>query len=76
MEDEKKKREQVAGADEEQEERVKTDDGDVSLIEKTLAVDDDEDPLAHEIFPAGEELALTFAEDLYPGATQYFGLRH
>lgn len=25
-----------------------------------------------EIFPHGEEVAMAFSEDLYPGATQYF----
>ncbi len=32
----------------------------------------DETGLDHEIFPAGEELAVAISEDLYPGAIKYF----
>ena len=45
-----------------------------SLIRKTTPSNsDDEDPLAHEIFPAGEEVANALCEDLFPSALRYFG---
>lgn len=34
----------------------------------------EETMLAYEIFSAGEEVALAFTEDLYPGATKYFSM--
>ena len=39
----------------------------------TLLDSDDEDYLAHEIFPAGEEVAHALCEDLFPSALRYFG---
>lgn len=45
-----------------------------SLIGNTTPLDsDDEDPLAHEIFPAGEEVANALCEDIFPSALRYFG---
>ena len=45
-----------------------------SQIRKSTLLDsDDEDPLAHEIFPAGEEVANALCEDVFPGALRYFG---
>lgn len=36
-------------------------------------LDDETPPLPDtEIYPHGEEVAVAFSEDLYPGATQYF----
>ncbi|MCJ1270513.1 hypothetical protein MMC22_010410 [Lobaria immixta] len=44
-----------------------------SLVSKAIALDEvDENDLDHEIFPAGEELAVAISEDLYPGAIKYF----
>ncbi|KAI1080663.1 nucleosome assembly protein [Whalleya microplaca] len=34
--------------------------------------DDEEDPFALEIFPDGDELAIAFSDDLWPGAIKYF----
>ena len=45
-----------------------------SLIRNTTPLDsDDEDPLAHEIFLAGEEVANALCEDIFPSALRYFG---
>ena len=45
-----------------------------SQIRRNTPLDsDDEDPLAHEIFPAGEEVANALCEDLFPSALRYFG---
>ena len=45
-----------------------------SLIQNSTPLDsDDEDPLAHEIFPAGEEVANALCEDVFPSALRYFG---
>ncbi|RDA85066.1 hypothetical protein CP532_3116 [Ophiocordyceps camponoti-leonardi (nom. inval.)] len=35
--------------------------------------DDDEDEYEYEVFPTADDLALAIAEDLWPGATKYFG---
>lgn len=35
--------------------------------------DEEEDPFALEIFPDGDDLAIAFAEDLWPSALKYFG---
>ncbi|KAI0491107.1 nucleosome assembly protein [Xylaria cf. heliscus] len=34
--------------------------------------DDEDDPLALEIFPDGDDLAVSFSEDLWPSAIKYF----
>ena len=45
-----------------------------SQIRRNTSLDsDDEDPLAHEIFPTGEEVANALCEDLFPSALRYFG---
>lgn len=44
-----------------------------SKVSKAIALDElDGNELEHEIFPAGEELAVAISEDLYPGAIKYF----
>lgn len=44
-----------------------------SMPSKAVALDEvDENELGHEIFPAGEDLAVAISEDLYPGAIKYF----
>lgn len=45
-----------------------------SVIEKTIAIEEDpnDDELSYEIFPRGEELAIALSDDLYPGAIKYF----
>lgn len=46
-----------------------------SLLKRTVSPDDDDDDsLAHEIFPLGEDIAIAISEDLYPGALKYFGV--
>lgn len=45
-----------------------------SIIKRTINTDENQDdPLVHEIYPAGEELATAICEDLFPGALRYFG---
>ncbi|KAL8795358.1 MAG: hypothetical protein Q9195_002099 [Heterodermia aff. obscurata] len=44
-----------------------------SLIQNPSHLDsDDEDPLALEIFPAGEEVANALCEDIFPNALRYY----
>lgn len=57
--------------------KVVAEDGDENGVEskvsKGIALDEvDGNELDHEIFPAGEELAVAISEDLYPGAIKYF----
>ncbi len=40
--------------------------------DEDIEEDGDEDAYAHEIFPLGDELAISIAEDLYPAAIKYF----
>ena len=73
MEDEKKERQDFAPGAGQEAHKAAICDGN-SIIEKALALhEDEEDTLAHEIFPAGEELAAAISEDLFPGALKYFG---
>ena len=45
-----------------------------SIIKRTINTDENQDdPPVHEIYPAGEELAIAICEDLFPGALRYFG---
>lgn len=63
VEEDKKRRAQgKAFASKEEEEENEDEDED----------DDEDDPLALEIFPDGDDLAVAFAEDLWPSATKYF----
>lgn len=39
-----------------------------SIIKRIISADE-----IHEIYPAGEELAIAISEDLFPGALRYFG---
>lgn len=50
------------------------DENDVeSIVSKAIALDEGgENEIDHEIFPAGEEVAVAISEDLYPGAIKYF----
>ena len=50
------------------------DENDVeSVVSKAIALDEGgENEIDHEIFPAGEEVAVAISEDLYPGAIKYF----
>ncbi|MCJ1469302.1 hypothetical protein MMC07_007935 [Pseudocyphellaria aurata] len=44
-----------------------------SIVSKAISLDElDGNELDHEIFPAGEELAVAISEDLFPGAIKYF----
>ncbi|KAI0884402.1 nucleosome assembly protein [Annulohypoxylon maeteangense] len=45
---------------------------DLEAVEDDEDEDEDEDPLALEIFPDGEEVALTTSDDLWPNAIKYF----
>ena len=48
-------------------------DGPDLISSKAIALDElDENELSHEIFPAGEDLAVAISDDLYPGAIKYF----
>lgn len=50
-----------------------TEDGQDAIPPKAVGLDEvDEHELSHEIFPAGEDLAIAISEDLYPGAIKYF----
>lgn len=45
-----------------------------SIIKRTISTDENQDdPLVHEIYPAGDDLAIAICEDLFPGALRYFG---
>ncbi len=44
--------------------------------DEDIEEEENEDVYAHEIFPLGDELAISIAEDLYPGAIKYFGSSH
>ncbi|KAG7002329.1 hypothetical protein G7Y79_00027g060210 [Physcia stellaris] len=44
-----------------------------SIIKRTISTDENQDdPLVHEIYPAGDDLAIAICEDLFPGALRYF----
>ncbi|KAI4106447.1 MAG: hypothetical protein L6R37_002138 [Teloschistes peruensis] len=58
---------------EESTEAMKRKQGMVDGPEEWEELDDETPPLPDpEIYPYGEEVAVAFSEDLYPGATQYF----
>ncbi|KAI0865752.1 nucleosome assembly protein [Xylaria cubensis] len=65
QEDKKRRADKAAGKDTDEKEAAEEEDDE----------DDDEDeddPLALEIFPDGDDLAISFSEDLWPTAIKYF----
>ncbi|KAI1746226.1 nucleosome assembly protein [Xylaria scruposa] len=63
-EDKKRRADKAEGKDIDEKEAEEEDDEDDD--------EDEDDPLALEIFPDGDELAISFSEDLWPTAIKYF----
>lgn len=72
--------ESVVAKREERERRARVREGgdgrgkkcELGVVGEDESLEEDEDEYEHEVFPLGDELAISIAEDLWPGAIKYF----